>query len=482
MLESSIRVGTIRAAGAALAIAAGVAAPPASAIPAFARKYETSCLTCHVVFPKLTPFGEAFRRNGYRFPGVDSDYVKQPTVALGQEKNKKTFPRTAWPAAIPSSVPLSVGVNGQADIVPSKTSSAGRQDAAGRPFSGITVQDLVAEGHLWAGAALDDAATLWGELTFVSDGSVEVEHFQLLLEDLLGPKHAINLVAGHGFPTVTPFGPHSSYVADLMLPNLPVTGIYGTSTDPWVIVDSYTGLELNGVVAGRLGYSLGVNADRVPSGVRFRSESGYAHAGWKFGGMRLDGEGSSGPPNALRPWAETSITPYAFAYHSKAWWTVSTEPPAYQDDVANTFGAGLRAQLGSLELDAGHYRSHHNHGTDVLGTVVANVTFGELSYVVFPWLVPSIRLERAGLRPAGGPTAGDWHVMPGVAFLVRPNVRILAVANWEHASGFPTTTAGPVAWDGGAAGWGPLVSAPPPSGATSVSELESFAIFVQWAI
>ena len=40
----------------------------AQAIPAFARRYEKSCQTCHTVYPALTPFGEAFRRNGYRFP------------------------------------------------------------------------------------------------------------------------------------------------------------------------------------------------------------------------------------------------------------------------------------------------------------------------------------------------------------------------------------------------------------------------------
>ena len=39
------------------------------AIPAFARKYKTSCATCHNGFPKLNAFGEAFRRNGYQFPG-----------------------------------------------------------------------------------------------------------------------------------------------------------------------------------------------------------------------------------------------------------------------------------------------------------------------------------------------------------------------------------------------------------------------------
>src|SRR5512142_2440541 len=77
-------------------------APRAGAIPAFARKYETSCQTCHTAFPKLTPFGEAFRRNSYRFPGTDSDYVKKEPVPLGQEASKKEFPNTVWPGTLPS--------------------------------------------------------------------------------------------------------------------------------------------------------------------------------------------------------------------------------------------------------------------------------------------------------------------------------------------------------------------------------------------
>ena len=44
-------------------------APPAFAIPTFARKYATSCQTCHTVYPKLTPFGEAFRHK-YKSPGL----------------------------------------------------------------------------------------------------------------------------------------------------------------------------------------------------------------------------------------------------------------------------------------------------------------------------------------------------------------------------------------------------------------------------
>src|SRR5512146_1788715 len=139
---------------AALAVVSTCAfAPCARAIPAFARKYGTSCLTCHTVFPKLTPFGEAFRRNGYRFPGVDSDYVKQETVPLGQEANKKTFPRSVWPATIPSSLPVAIGFNGQAVLYPDSSASVPRTNkAAGGSATTFSFDDLVAEAHLWLGA------------------------------------------------------------------------------------------------------------------------------------------------------------------------------------------------------------------------------------------------------------------------------------------------------------------------------------------
>ena len=128
--------------------AAALAVPlRASAIPAFARKYETSCLTCHTVYPRLNPFGEAFRRNGYRFPGVDSDYVKQHTVPLGQEANKKTFPNSVWPATLPTSLPVAIGFNGQGFLYPDNNASVPRANNGAR----FVLDDLVAEGHLWVG-------------------------------------------------------------------------------------------------------------------------------------------------------------------------------------------------------------------------------------------------------------------------------------------------------------------------------------------
>ena len=143
------------------------AAVPAQAIPAFARKYGTSCLTCHTVYPKLTPFGEAFRRNGYLFPGVDSDYVKQETVALGQEANKKSFPNAVWPSTIPISVPLSIGMNGQVQFYPDKNSTVPRANNGSQVILDSEVEEL----HLWFGASFTDTITAWGEVTFAADGT-----------------------------------------------------------------------------------------------------------------------------------------------------------------------------------------------------------------------------------------------------------------------------------------------------------------------
>jgi len=60
-----------------VALLAAMAARQADAIPAFARKYQLSCSTCHAPFPRLKPFGEEFGARGYRM----EDPSKEPTRA-----------------------------------------------------------------------------------------------------------------------------------------------------------------------------------------------------------------------------------------------------------------------------------------------------------------------------------------------------------------------------------------------------------------
>src|SRR5688500_8625782 len=59
----------------------------ADAIPAFARKYKTSCATCHSPFPRLNEFGERFAANGFQMEGEqprDTINTGDPLLRLQQ--------------------------------------------------------------------------------------------------------------------------------------------------------------------------------------------------------------------------------------------------------------------------------------------------------------------------------------------------------------------------------------------------------------
>src|SRR6202158_3605133 len=87
-------------------------APRASAIPAFSRKYQTSCTTCHNNYPELNDFGEAFKKNGFKFPKDDESFVKEPPVLLGAKAQKEVFPGAVYPGEIPGSVPIAFRYSG----------------------------------------------------------------------------------------------------------------------------------------------------------------------------------------------------------------------------------------------------------------------------------------------------------------------------------------------------------------------------------
>ena len=77
-----------------------------NAVPAFSRKYQTSCQTCHSIFPKLNPFGTAFRLNGYHLPGETEEQVKQKPVSLGADAYERIWPKMVYPSTLPGNAPL----------------------------------------------------------------------------------------------------------------------------------------------------------------------------------------------------------------------------------------------------------------------------------------------------------------------------------------------------------------------------------------
>ena len=460
---------------AVVAFAAGLAAP-AQAIPSFARKYGTSCTTCHTVYPKLTPFGEAFRRDGFRFPGVDSDYTKQEVIPLKPKEagEDSTYGINAIP-------PLSFGFNGQAVTHPDKNSSGGRDDN-GAVF---LTRDLVAEGHIWAGGSFSDAITYFGEVTFASDGTITVEHAQVIASDLIGPKYAVNVRAGRGFSTLTSFGPHSSYLSDQIMPSSGVTALNGAGTT-WNVFDHFNGVEVNGVLAGRFDYSAGLNA-----GSSFdtrNSENYYGHIGTKFGGLRLDGEGASKVTDSTRPWEERAITLDAWVYRSVNSTNFADPDPAVTApvvllDSATVVGGNLRAQVDSFELNGGVYFEKHNHAS-IDGTGASLVSpYAEVSYLVHPWFVPAVRVEYTALTLDNGgggtpaaPISSSIHnlrIYPGIAAAVRPNIKLTLVADLESSSGTPP---------GGWGAVGGFASPSPTATSTTVGlELESITLGAAFA-
>jgi hypothetical protein len=453
---------------------------PASAIPAFARKYGTSCTTCHTIYPKLTPFGEAFRRNGFKFPGKDEDFIKQEMIPLGQEAYRKVFPKAVWPGILPASVPIALGVNGFAMFHPDVHSAAARADNG----SWWHLQNLVDEAHIWAGGSFSEHISYFAELTFGIDGSIDLEHAELHFNDLVPKaKHVLNVYVGRGFPNLTMWGPHSSYVVDTVMPALMVTQLFGATSDSFTPMGQYNLIEVNGTVKGRFIYGIGVNSG---ANVDVRTtQDAYAHLGFKLGGMRLDGEGDTGG-DPQKPWAENAIGLDAWGYYSASRYTPQATPlqpvdqtiPNLQD---RTWVAGthLRGTLGSFELDAGFSYEWHNHATAFNTAVKAFTQYDELSYVIYPWLVVAARLEYGSVAQANGPRMNDVKIMPAIDALIRPNLKVQLVAQLEWANGVPDPnfldpTGAPLTSWGAFGGFVDL-----PKG--SVFELETLALNVAYA-
>ncbi len=469
----------------------------AKAVPSFARKYQTSCLTCHTVYPALNPFGEAFRRDGYRFPSqagsVDSDSVKSPMIALGQEEYKKTFPHSVWPSAIPEAVPLSVMVNG---AVTANLPNSDAHDAAGNTF---TWGGIVGEAHLFAAGAFSDTLTYFAQVTIPTDEPVDVETAYLLWNDIVGPAHATNLWVGRLMsPSITSFGLHSDYLTDSYMPAVSAVGLYNPSGSMTIGQGHSDGIELNGILLHRFDWSIGWIASSAAGGLSPpNAEDVYAHVGIKSGGVALDGEGKYGPnvPDPAKPWAEKSITIDAFAYHGinlldngTGTLASGTGTPTAQRDRFEAIGGSLRAIYDDFDLHAGldlelHHRPYPGSGaTDGPNGPVpgvpdysharALVQYAELDYVVFPWLVPGVRAEFTRTTVESSNPASLLRVVPGVAMLVRPDVRVIVTGDIERAYGLPFVQT----W---APAGGSIVA--PGAGVASKFEAEQITMTGAWA-
>jgi plastocyanin len=436
-----------------------LAPPAAEAIPAFARKYRTSCQTCHTAYPKLNPFGQAYRLRGYRMPDETEDMIKETPVPLGAPGYKKLWPDAVWPGDIPGTVPLSLST----DFTSVTTRTTGEDGAKETIKNDFVFPEEVA---LLSGGTLGETISFFGEVIFVqevADGAVEsgveVEHAQIHFNGPFGWGTAFNLKIGRMIPEL---GQWSGHGAVLVTGDTPaVIGMFnpiGPGGGAEVggehhgggiaLPHSVDGLEAYGIVKHRFTYSAGLSNGIGPGSDSFDGNNAkdvFGRIAFKAGGLPFDGEGYV-PSD--KNWRERSLELGVFAYrgdgkdiffpaeaHGAAGDHGGGEmgPELLEDRTFYRFGVDLNLYVQDLNLVAGYV-----HGRDDLATYKVvddepslhesgrfsyDAWFVEGDYVFLPWLHGAVRYE--WLRPANREAPDFKRITPNLTALIRANVKAL---------------------------------------------------------
>ncbi|MCQ9208902.1 MAG: hypothetical protein NG712_05960 [Omnitrophica bacterium] len=383
----------------------------AEAIPTFARKYRTSCTTCHIGFNRLNPFGGAYRQNGYQIPQAQEVvYVKEEPVSLGAPAWKKVWPEGVWPGAIPQFVPISMMVH-QRTIW---NESASSRDVAEVNFS------MPHEWELIIGGNFGDIASFFGEFVLVEDGNVEgVQRLFLQLNDLLAgpydilPEDALNLKLGYFDIAADPFPNPIRRTLNRYLPSDYVVGGGG-----FKLRNSQGGLELNGVIKRRLRYALGlVNGNSSKAGDDNSQKDPYWRLAYKWGGLAFDGSGEELGEELKQTenWVDNAFTLGSFGYYGKE--TVSSSSNDLQ-----RLGFDCHLQWQDFDFSGAMVFGEDDDPNATGIGVDTQAWFTQLEYIIYPWLISTLRYEQLDYDD----TTNDLkRLIPSLAIYGRANIRII---------------------------------------------------------
>ena len=409
-------------------------AQSAQALPSFARKYNTSCMTCHIAPPVLNAFGEAFMNNGYRMPSGDEDLIEQEQTPLGASGWKRVWPKGIWPSDIPGGNYLAMGLRTGFNWNPSAP--------AATDFEGIHAFNL------FMGGTGGESFSFFGNMAAESHGGGALEtEFERLFAQYNHPSRLFNVTVGNFEPRGIPFSSHRGFVHEANYLANDLSTPAGTAS-----LHDQDGMELWGGVEGpgqRGGFfwNFGVvngnfaasplagelheeeehgeepgHVERALSFVTLAAddqggeeehaeEAAGGHGGgfdnnsnkdvyflasYKIGGLGIFGGGASDSLEQTQNWRDNHLTLGGYLYRGRG--------PAEIDEVfqpsANRFlrtGAffdwgihdfglkgGYQFNRDEVEVEAGHdirlYR--------------ADVLTAEARYVLpYPWVVPYVRFE-----------------------------------------------------------------------------------------
>ncbi|MFQ5550566.1 MAG: hypothetical protein ACE5FJ_04955 [Gemmatimonadales bacterium] len=388
-----------------------------SAIPAFARKYRTSCSTCHVAFPKLNVLGEAFRLNGYRFPDNDELLRADAPVALGSPEWADLWPRAIMPSDLPEIFPLAARIISDASL----SFDDGSDSELRFPN----------EVYLLAGSTFGSNLSAFLETEWTDADGLEVLQAKVGVADVIPglPSGALNLWLGQLNPYLFSFADRQvdrAAVAKFAWQTFAPRDLASVSdASDFALGTQLAGVELNGFIAGRLHYGVGVaqlpGSTAEPIG---RDPQSYVKLRLKLGGLGVDGrymgdaEPVFGGGGQLQ---DRSLIVEGFGYFGE-----DRDRPGFGSDFA--WGLNARMLNGPADFGLGYVRARRDVVTTALQSTELSYQslFGKLEYTVYPWLIVSLKAERFGVQ-ATETASWEWETktMPGVIALVRHNFRVV---------------------------------------------------------
>ncbi len=391
----------------------------AQAIPVFARKYKTSCMTCHEMQPRLNAFGEAFRLNGFRWPeGAQPAHEEEP-ISLGAEGNKKVFPNSVWPVDFPGSVPLAL-----------RTLASFRR-------SSNADRELEWEWELQTGGTIGEWISFFGHANFVATSGTDPATKNKLalagftnIHDLFGVKHILNLQLGVVGFEESDFIFYRNHSTHSLLPSSART--FGSSdTIPYPAnfnkADLFKlkrgpGAMLWGITP-RSSYSLGYRMGDQDGG---GSDMNVLFGQWsyKIGGMDYYGRTQQQFPQG---YMEKSFSFGVLGDLGSVDVKATPTAPLTTDRFWRA-GGDARLKIGSWAARAGGItgRNSRPYGTLDAGDLHYNTWFVQTEYHVLPWLLPEVRYEADNFRvPSAVPLGQTNRVrfVPSLGALIGANAR-----------------------------------------------------------
>jgi hypothetical protein len=435
--------------------------PKTSAIPAFSRKYQTSCTTCHNNYPELNDFGEAFKKNGFKFPKDDESFIKEAVVMLGAKAQKEAFPGAVYPGEIPGFLPISFRYEGNFSLnrkqpvgFIQQNGFAPRTDLfAPNTFTIISAGSFGQNLSFW----IDDDISVGGANADggLGDGWLK---YSDLGHGIGLPKNALNVRFGQ-FELDLPFTQAKTiYLSPFDIYSQgSVAGSLGTTNNPVIFGSPQRGIEFGGTPNnGNFDWSVAV-VDGSNAGTAVRSSKDvYVRVSQKFN-LERDPESRNGiqAAGATGPRDHSSIRLGFYYYYGnnhqnqdgKLFPGLATvEEPFYR------VGGDLRFKYRKLELfGLGMYGRDDNHvftaGTP--GTIVGSPAvkfsggFVGANYWFYPWLIGTFHYDAVNSHDdfVNGSPASQYHTRnrfsPGFQVLVRANIKV--VGEYQYTFGQPYT-------------------------------------------